>query len=182
MSAVVVFCSQTGSAEKYAQWLAEDLNCSTVPLSKLENTGATADLVILCSWFHAASIKGAKKFKAFMTAHPEKHFAVVAVGATPMPCDEWPEAEHEEAFHHSFPADVYVDLPWVYCLGSFHLEQLGMPDRIMMHIYFKMLEDEVRKGSTRSQTALDGMRAGFNGCNRTYLTPLIDELRERNWI
>ena len=98
MSAVVAFCSQTGSAKRYANWLAEELGCQAVPLERIEATAAEADLVVLCSWFHAASLKGAKRFQAYMAAHGEKHYAVVAVGATPMPCELWPASEHEEAF------------------------------------------------------------------------------------
>ena len=80
-----------------------------------------------------------------MAKHPEKRYVVIAVGATPMPCDLWPASEHEEAFRRSFPADSYPDLPWVYCRGGFHFERLGVMDKIAMRIYFKMLEDEIAR-------------------------------------
>lgn len=51
----------------------------------------------------------------------------------------------------------------------------------MMRIYFKMLESEVRKGNPRSATALAQMRAGYDGCERSYLEPLVTELRVRGW-
>lgn len=181
MDAVVVFCSQTGSAETYARWLADELGCVAAPLGRLDGTAGPADLVVLCSWFHAASLRGAKRFRAYMAAHPEKRYAVVAVGAMPMPCETWPASEHEEAFRHSFPADAYPDLPWAYCQGDFHLERLGAADRIMMRLYFKMLEGEARGGSERSATALAQMRAGYDGCERAYLEPLLAELRGRGW-
>lgn len=178
----VVYCSQTGSSERYARWLAEELNCVAAPLERIDDVAANADLVVLCSWFHAASLKGAKRFRAYMRRHPEKRYAVAAVGATPMPCEEWPASEHEAAFRRSFPAGDYADLPWTYCLGGFHFERLGAADKIAMRIYFKMLESEVKAGQTRSQAALDGMRAGFDGCERTYLQPLLDELASRGWL
>lgn len=182
MGAVIVFCSQTGSAEQYARWLAEDLGCETAPLERLDAASTSADLVILCSWFHAAMLKGAKKFQAHMAAHPEKRYAVVAVGATPMPCELWPASEHEEAFRRSFPAETYPDLLWTYCQGGFHFDQLGMGDKVMMRVYFKMLEGEARKGDERSATALAQMREGFDGCDRTNLEPLLTELRQRGWV
>lgn len=181
MGAVVVFCSQTGSTEQYARWLAEELGCAVAPLERLNAAGAGADLMVLCSWFHAATLKGARKFRAYMAAHPEKHYTVVAVGATPMPCELWPASEHEEAFRHSFPAEQYPDLPWCYCQGGFHFDRLGAGDRVMMRIYFKMLEGEAKRGSERSATALTQMRAGYDGCERSYLEPLLDELRLRGW-
>lgn len=181
MGAVVAFCSQTGSAKRYADWLAEELGCRMVPLEQIEVVAADADLVVLCSWFHAASLKGAKRFRAYMAAHGEKRYAVVAVGATPMPSELWPASEHEEAFRRSFPAGAYPDMPWCYCQGGFHFERLGAVDKAMMHIYFKMLEGEARKGDQRSGTALAQMREGYDGCERSYLDPLVTELRARGW-
>ena len=181
MRTVIVYCSQTGSAKRYAHWLAEELGCAVAPLRDLKEAATDADLVVLCSWFHAAALKGAKRFRAYMAAHPEKRYAVVAVGATPMPSELWPAAEHEEAFRHSFPAEQYPDLPWCYCQGSFRFERLGATDRLMMRIYFKMLEGEAKRGSERSATALAQMRAGYDGCERSYLEPLLDELRRRGW-
>lgn len=172
MKAVVAYRSQTGSAETYARWLAEDLGCSAVPASELDRAGEGCDVVVFCSWFHAASLKGAKEFQAYMAAHPEKRYAVVAVGATPMPCDEWPATEHEAAFRRSFPADRYPDLPWCYCQGGFHLDRLGALDAIAMRIYFRMLAKNAANGSARDAAALEGMKAGFDGCDRAYLEPI----------
>ena len=180
--ALVVYKSQTGSAERYARWLAEDLGCEALPVESLGRAGADAGLVVLCGWFHAASLKGAREFRRFMAAHPGRRYAVVAVGATPMPCEEWPASEHEEAFRRSFPAEQYADLPWCYCQGGFHMERLGAVDRVAMRLYFKMLQAEADKGSRRSAAALAGMRAGLDGCDRAYLAPLVDWLRELGWV
>lgn len=172
MDALVVYCSQTGSAATYARWLAEDLNCRTVTLDALDAEGPARELVVFCSWFHAASLKGAKRFKAYMEAHPSQRFAIVAVGATPMPCDDWPATEHEEAFRRSFPATDYQDLPWCYCQGGFHFEQLGALDKVAMRVYFHMLKKSIAAGSTRDAVALANMQQGFDGCDRRYLEPL----------
>ncbi len=181
MNAVVVYRSQTGSSKRYAQWLAEDLSCDAVPLEELDRAAATCDLVVLCSWFHAASIMGAKQFRTYMAAHPEKRYAVIAVGATPMPEEDYPPEEHEETFRKSFPADTYADLPWCYCQGDFHFEKLGFSDKLMMRAYFKMLDASAHKGSKRDAVALAGMKAGMDCCDRTYLEPLVEELRRRGW-
>ncbi|HIR90868.1 MAG TPA: hypothetical protein IAC01_03710 [Candidatus Limicola stercorigallinarum] len=179
MKAAVVYSSQTGSAATYARWLGEELGCTPAPIAELERVGANADLVVLAGWFHAASLKGSKPFKAYMARHPEKRYAVVAVGATPMPCELWPASEHEEAFRRSFPAEAYPDLPWVYCRGGFHFERLGALDKIAMRIYFSMLEGEIARGNERERIALEGMREGFDDCNRAYLEPLLVKLGVR---
>ena len=179
MNAAVVYESQTGSARQYAAWLAEDLGCAAQSIDNLEQAAAGADTVVLCGWFHAATLRGSKPFKSYMAAHPEKRYAVVAVGATPMPDDNYPATEHEKAFRRSFPSDQYPDLPWVYCRGGFHLERLSLPDRIMMRIYFKMLAGNAKRGSKRDAAALEGMKEGFDGCDRRHLAPLIAILTEQ---
>ena len=176
MDAAVVYCSQTGSAETYARWMAENLGCTPEPLDRIETVAAHAELIVFVSWFHAASITGAKRFQAYMAKHPEKRYAVVAVGATPMPCELWPSSEHEEAFRRSFPAERYPDLPWVYCRGGFHFERLCALDKVAMRVYFKMLEGEIRQGNEREKISLEGMRAGFDDCDRSYLEPLLEQL------
>lgn len=182
MAHIVVFRSQTGSAKTYARWLADALGCPAEPLERIETAARDADLVVFCGWFHAASLKGSKEFKAYMAAHPQKRYAVVAVGATPMPSDDWPATEHEQAFRRSFPAERFADLPWCYCRGGFHFDRLGALDKIAMRIYFRMLEGAARKGSTRDAIALEGMRQGFDACDPANLQPLLATLRRRGWI
>ena len=46
-----------------------------------------------------------------------------------------------------------------------------------MRMYFKMLETEAKKGSQRDAEALAGMRAGMDGCDRSYLEPLVALLK-----
>ena len=99
-----------------------------------------------------------------------------------MPSKDWPAAEHEEAFRRSFPSAQYPDLPWCYCRGRFFFDQLNALDKIAMRVYFRMLESAARKGSKRDSAALEGMRRGFDACDRSYLEPLLDELRARKWI
>lgn len=182
MDALVVYCSQTGSAKTYAAWLAEDLACPVAPLEELDARGTDCDLVVFCSWFHAASLVGVKRFQAYMAAHPQKRYAVVAVGATPMPGPDYPASEHEEAFRRSFPAERYPDLPWCYCQGNFHFEQLSLADRLMMRAYFAMLRKSAREGNRRDGVALESMRAGFDGCRRAYLEPLHETLGTGSFV
>lgn len=176
MNSVAVYCSQTGSAKTYAEWLSEDLQCPVVPLDRIEQAAESRDLVVFCSWFHAASIKGSKKFKAYMAAHPDKRYAVVGVGATPMPCEMWPFSEVEEAFYRSFPKEEYPNLPWCYCQGNFHFDRLGALDKIAMRMYFSMLEKSAKDGSGRDAEALARMKEGYDGCNRAYLAPILEAI------
>ena len=84
----VVYCSQTGFTKRYAEWLAEELGCTAIPYARRSGIDLSkTDVLVFCSWFHAASIKGATWFKRAMRENPALQVAVLATGATPMPCD-----------------------------------------------------------------------------------------------
>ena len=100
MKAAIVYCSQTGHTEKYARWLADRLGCEATPFAKRASVDLDAiDVLVFCSWFHAASIKGSKWLKREMAARPGLDVVLLATGATPMPGTGWSnEEEIERAF------------------------------------------------------------------------------------
>lgn len=112
------------------------------------------DAVVFCGWFHAASLKGADWARRAMAARPEISFAVVGVGATPMPCNLWPESEHIAAFRRSFPERDYSDLAFFYAQGGFDFDRLGLPDKLAMRLFFKMQ----RKQAETDPQAADMLR------------------------
>lgn len=142
MNRSIVYCSQTGFTEKYAKWLAEDMGCSATPYKDRSGLDlASLDLLIFCSWLHAASIKGGKWIKGVMRAHPQLHVVVLATGASPMPGSGFTtEEEIEEAFGRTFPKDEYPDLVHFYCHGGFDFEKLGAADKVAMRLFFRMNE------------------------------------------
>ncbi len=178
MRTAVIYCSQTGFTKKYADWLAEDIGCKAVPYSE-RNSVALDDVGILvfCSWFHAASIKGAKWLKKEMRGHPSLRVIVLATGATPMPCEMWPESEIEEAFRRTFPESEYPDLPHFYCHGGFDYDRLGAPDKIAMRMFFKA-NAKAADSDPKAAEMLRVMKDGFDGTKREYLKPVLACIRQ----
>ena len=59
MHPVIVFTSQTGFTRRYAEYIANRLDCPLVNLAdnpRFDPEGY--DAVVFCGWFHAASLKG----------------------------------------------------------------------------------------------------------------------------
>lgn len=176
MKTAVVYCSQTGFTEKYARWIAEEVGCAATPFNERGGIDVeSCDTLVFCSWLHAASIKGAKWLKQQIAAYSRVNFAVLVVGATPAPCDEWPATEHEAAFLRSFPENDYVDLPWFYAQGGFAFDRLGPADKVAMRMFFRMLEKKT-DASPRDAEALSQMRVGFDATDRAALAPLLAHL------
>lgn len=178
MRPAIVYCSQTGSTKRYAEWLAEDLGCEAVPYAKRGRLALDeVDLLVFCSWFHAASIKGAKWLKGVMREHPGLRVVVLATGATPMPCDMWPESEIEEAFRRTFPKVDHPELPHFYCHGGFDYDRLGAVDKIAMRMFFKA-NAKAAEADPKVAEMLRVMKEGFDGTKREYLDPVLACIRK----
>lgn len=177
MKTAIVYCSQTGYTQKYAQWLAEELGCEAVPYAKRGLLGLDdVDALVFCSWFHAASIKGARWLKHIMGKRPHLGVVVLATGASPMPGDGWTtEEEIEGAFERTFSKDAYPNLPCFYCQGGFDYTRLGTFDKLAMRVFFKM--NEKNAGDPKTNEMLVTMRGGFDGTRRAYLAPVLEHLR-----
>ncbi len=178
MKVSVVYCSQTGFTEKYAKWLAEDVGCEAVPYADRGRIDLNeVDVLVFCSWFHAASIKGAKWLKRAMREHTGLRAVVLATGATPMPCEMWPASELEEAFRRTFPESDYPDLSHFYCHGGFDYDRLGALDKIAMRMFFKA-NAKAAKTDPKAAEMLRVMGDGFDGTRREYLDPVLDCIRK----
>lgn len=177
MNIAIVYCSQTGFTEKYAKWLAEDLRCEAYSYKERGKVDvASLDVLVFCSWFHAAFIKGAKWLKKVMAEHPKLKCVLLATGATPMPGGEWSdEAMIEEAFEQSFPKADFPELPRFYCHGGFDFDRLGAADKVMMRMFFRANEKRVDDPKVREM--LDVMREGFDGTRREYLEPVASYVK-----
>ena len=177
MRTAIVYCLQTGHAEKYARWLAEELACPAYPYRERGRIElGSLDLLVFCSWFHAATIVDSKWLKKAMAEHPDVRFVLLATGATPMPGGGWSEeADIEEAFERSFPKTSYPDLPRFYCHGGFDFDRLGAADKVMMRMFFKM--NEKSADDPKVKEMLDTMRQSFDGTRREYLEPVTGYIR-----
>ena len=172
MRTAVVYCSQTGFTEKYARWLAEDLGTEAVPYAERERARAgEADAVVFLSWFHAGGLKHAAWLRDLMDANPGKRYAVVGVGAYPMPSDTWPQSETDAAFERAFPHERYPQVRCFYCQGGFDFNRLNPLDKVAMRLFFRMQAKEAET-DPRAAFALAAMKEGFDGTNRSYVEPV----------
>lgn len=173
----IVYCSQAGSAKRYAEWLAESLGGDAEPLDQMDVLAFfLRRTVVLCTWVRNGTLVGASLFRRVMEADPTKRYAVVAVGAAPIPRDEGERAELEAVVRREFPEETYPQLTWCYCQGSFRIERLGECETRAARAYLRMLRRQAKHGSACAAAQHALMRAGFDGCNRAFLDPLVEAL------
>ena len=62
MKVIVTYNSKTGFTQKYAEWIAEDLNCKALSTAELKNV-SEYDLVIHGGWIMGGMISGFENMK-----------------------------------------------------------------------------------------------------------------------
>ena len=127
---LIVYSSETGSCEKYAQMIAKELNVPAVPMSAAE--GRPCKRVLYISWLTAGKINGlSKAMQGFPLA------AVMQVGITPVTGET--AAKTRKA--NKIPANTEV-----FCKqGGLHMDRLSAPYRAAMTVVNKVVLAQLSK-------------------------------------
>lgn len=80
---LVTYKSVTGFTEQYAEWIAQELDCTTLELKEVSaKTMSGYGTVIFGGRFHAGLVDGLKKAKEIFTESAADTLIVFATGAT----------------------------------------------------------------------------------------------------
>jgi len=165
MRTIIIYHSKTGFSKRYAEWLAESLDCGVIPYKgrKGVNLGEW-ESIILAGGLYAGSMSGLGWLKKQPLAG--KRLAAVAVGCSPM---GWPG--QKESMEKLFGG---TGIQGFYCQGGLDYERMGAVDRAMMAALRAAL-----KGKPEMAEMLAGISKSFDGSRREYLDPVIEWAREQ---
>lgn len=159
---LIVYHSRTGFTRRYAQWLAQALDCPAVEFKDRNRQDFSLyGQLIWCDFFHAGGLMTLKWLKGQLPAWEDKRIAVLAVGACP------PHTQDVEATLSRCLAGT--DLPGFYVQGGLNYEQMGLGARLMMWAFRKMVK---KKEGPNSET-LQGVSHSFDAAAPAALTPII---------
>lgn len=133
MKTIVVYKSKYGYTKKYAQWLAESLDCDIKENVSLADVMGY-DAIIYGGGIYAGRINGAKLITKNLEKLSGKKLALFAVGSNVG------RSEELEAFwKQALEENVRLNVPHFYLRGGFDYGRLGSVDRLMMNMLKKML-------------------------------------------
>lgn len=162
---LIIYLSKTGFSQRYAQWLAEELNCEAVPFQAGKRRDLSGfDTIILIGGLYAGQMSGLKWFKTLPAAG--KKLAAVAVGCSPA---DFPG--HSESMRQ-----LFGDAPQIkgfYCQGGLDYGRMGAVDRAMMAALRLALRHKPEQ-----KDMLEGISQSFDASDRRYLSPIVDWVRE----
>ena len=173
MKTLVVYKSNTGFTQRYAQYIGDQIHAEVHPLSEVSSKTMSAyDRVIYGGGFYAGSLNGLKKSKAMFQESGAKEFVVFAVGA--MPADS---PLMEETWKRNLAEDELKTIPHYYMLGGLDYEHMKAVHKIMM----KVAIGGVKAARQRDEFAdmfLKVCAHSFDGFNTAYAEPLLQKIKE----
>ena len=163
---IVLYRSKTGFSKRYAEWIAEDLECKSRPIKgmKLDDL-KDYKLVIYGAGIYAGMISGVGKIKRWMEKSPQKTWIVFATGATP----------HEEGYEDmvlktNFRKGESKPAHFFYFLSGLNYEKMGIFNRILMKLFSGVAAKKNGRTQSVNQTSVDL-------ANREYITELLSYVR-----
>ena len=144
--ATIVYCSNTGSAKRYAELLSEKTNLPCVEISK-RNTISADEEIIFIGWLMAGSLQGLKEIReAFSNVK-----AVCGVGMMKS------EKATEEAKAKNGITEPYFFLP-----GDFDINKLKGMYKMMMGMMLKMMKGKIKEsGDEKGEEMLKMLENGI---------------------
>ncbi|MFW6362738.1 MAG: flavodoxin domain-containing protein [Spirochaeta sp.] len=171
-NAIILYRSITGFTRKYADWIAEELQCDVMPIAKvgrniLDNYG----IIIYGAGMHASRISGLAAFRKLIrgtTGKSDKEIIVFATGGTP-----FKKELVDEVFTNNFTPEEQASIRFFYFQSGLNYEKMRVLDRIIMKIYSRVLLAKTKKNELEAGTSR-AILASYDHSSRDFIRPMID--------
>lgn len=168
---VVIYKSKTGFTEKYANWVAEELNCDVYPLENVNLINLSEyELIIFGSGVRAGKMSGIKFIDKSRFDFPNKKLVIFATGATP---------QHEfEAIEKVRTMNVHENsgIPFFYFQSGFNYERMKGLDKLMLSMARVLLSRMKDKDGTQNEMVA-AMKNSYDHSSRESIEPLVSYVR-----
>lgn len=176
MKALVVYWSKTGFTEKYAKWIAEELNADLISGEKVEKDMLDEyDMYVFGGSLHAVGIGGAQFIKKNIDIIKNKKTAVFAAGASP-----GRREIIEEVKAKNFRREELNAFRFFYLRGGFDFNKLSFKDKMLMRM-MKWKLNKKKKSSKKLTEDEEGMLDAFENpvdfTDRKNIQELIEYLK-----
>ena len=162
MNALIIYSSKTGFSLRYAQWLAETLNCRAISFKERKTIKLTDyEKIILFGGLYAGNMSGFGWLKKQLPSLGGKRIAAVAVGCAPVGNPDLPESM--EKLFGSTP-----EITGFYCQGGLNYEHMSAVHRAMMAALRAAL-----RGKPEMAEMLAVISHSFDGTDREDLAPVV---------
>ena len=169
---LLLYKSNTGFTKKYAKWIQEKLDCSTMPIEKTDvNKMKKYDVIIFGGGMHANKINGIKYIHQNLHQLEDKKLIIFATGATPSSA-----VDQVSKFKESnIPSESSIE--FFYFQSGMNYKEMRINDRLMMNCLKLALKVKKDKNAVE-QGAKEAIISSYDNSDRTQIEPLISYVKE----
>lgn len=178
---VVVYKSITGFTKRYAQWIAEAIDCDIKEISNV--SGATLqqyDTVIYGGGLYAGGVSGMKKLVKLYPAISDKELILFTCGVANTELSE--NIKHiEDGISKVIPKDMHTCMKQFHLRGGIDYSKLSVIHRMMMWMLCRTVKKkgyENLSGDDKMIVDTYGKRVDFS--DQKTIKPILDYLSEKS--
>ncbi len=173
MKTIVIYNSKTGFTEKYAKWIAQEVNAECVTTQEVKKIELDHyDTVVFGGWACAGGISKLSWFKANMSAWSDKKLIVYCVGGSPSN-----NPDIEVALRKNFSDSEWEKVRVYYCPGGFNYERMSSGSKLLMKMFVKSLK--AKKNQTEEEKIMIKMiSSSYDISDKKYIEPIISYIKE----
>lgn len=162
---LIIYKSETGFTQKYANWLSNKLSCDVCDLKNLSNDKiSNYDVLIYGGGLYAGQINGFKDFKNMVSS--DKKLILFMVGATPLNETD----TIQKAFDSNLTQDEQNSIPHFYAVGGLDYDKMSLKHKMMMKGLLLVLKNKQPK-------LCEVISKSFDACDFNYLDELVKCVR-----
>ncbi len=174
MNTIVIYKSKYGGTKKYAQWIAEELNCEVIDAKKIKIEDILKyDTIIYGGGLYAEIINGVHILTKNTDKLKDKKIAVFTTGLTPTDCREYyDKMVIEKNFKDGLPENVRV----FNYLGKMVVSELSLVHRTALKSLKKIMQGK-ENPTDMEKLLIELCDADGDFCNKEAIVDLIEYVR-----
>lgn len=180
MKTAIIYSSETGFTQKYAQWLTESLgqNAKLFTIKEAQKADAGTwndfDALVYGGQCCAGSVNGVAWFKKNIKAWANngKKLAVWATGGTPDG-----SADIEIALKKLLTDEQHKVCAAFYCPGGYTYDKMSAKNRMLMSMFTKMIESKAKKDPSLKEMA-KMLSQSYDLTDKKYIEPILKYLEQ----
>lgn len=177
-SILVCYKSVTGFTKRYAEMIAEEMDCAILDFKNVTvETVSQYDTIVFGGRCYAGAIDGLKKAKELIAKGNIKNFVIFAVGATPVTAEE----TIQDAWKNNLTSDELLSIPHFYMQGGLRYEKMPLHEKIMMKTFASVMKRKIKNKKDKTEEDMEYERiisSSYDISSIAFIEPLVRFLKE----
>lgn len=169
---IVVYRSKTGFTRKYAEWIAEELECECVPFESVTHEQlARYRSVVIGGCVRYEAVDAAKQIADMIAGLPD--VVLFIVGATPMTDRKATGYMLKRTYNKS---EKFRFVPHFYLQGGLNIKELGAVERMLIRLMVLIIKC-MQKATPEMKEVASRMSHSADYSNRSNICALVEYVK-----